>query len=328
MIKNSERVNIMMIVEKVMDLDINLANNLKKRADLALENYLFLDIETTGFSSIKNSIFLIGCLYFKEDQLYLIQWLCEKEADEYELLYRFAQFIKSFKCLVHYNGHSFDIPYIKRRMKLYNIAHNIDTLKSTDIYTELKSVDRYLGFSSLKLKNIEKRYGFIRIDQLDGRHLISLYKELIKAPSSEIVSQLLYHNEDDLIGLFYCLKGLDTVELFKTLRNNNLPNREIITTQNELWLSLTMTYHSTLEHDIEILPFKIKITPLDITVNIPICDLTLNHYYLDYKHYYYLPLEDCVVHKSVGQFVDKAYRQNATRENCYIKKRGTFINVI
>ena len=40
---------------------------------------------------------------------------------------------------------------------------------------------------------------------------------------------------------------------------------------------------------------------------------------------YYLPKEDMAVHKSVGCFVEPAYRQKATAANCYIKKDGRFL---
>lgn len=313
----------MTIIEKTVDLDYNPATRFKKKTDLA--DYLLMDIETTGFSSIKNSIFLIGCLYFKDDQFHLVQWLCEKEADEYELLYRFSQFIKPFKYLVHYNGTSFDIPFVSRRMKLYNIYHNIVNLQSMDVYAELKQFDRYLGFESLKLKDVEKKYGFNRNDKLTGRKLIHLYKEMLKNPSNEIASQLLGHNKDDLIGLLYCLKGLEDINLFKSIRSNTLKIQNVMVFQNEPWLILSLSCQSDVETVIDLSPFIIHITPAQIITKIPTCNFTLKHYYPDYKHYYYLPLENCVVHKSVGQFVDKAYRENATKENCYVEKRGIFI---
>ena len=39
----------------------------------------------------------------------------------------------------------------------------------------------------------------------------------------------------------------------------------------------------------------------------------------------YLPKGDMAVHKSVGCFVEPAYRQKATAANCYIKKDARFL---
>ena len=38
-------------------------------------------------------------------------------------------------------------------------------------------------------------------------------------------------------------------------------------------------------------------------------------------------MEDTAIHKSVASYVDKAHRERAKKENCYIKKTGKFIPV-
>ena len=58
---------------------------------------------------------------------------------------------------------------------------------------------------------------------------------------------------------------------------------------------------------------------------IPITSCELKHFYPNYKDYYYLPLEDTAMHKSVAQFVDKNYRTQAKAANCYARKCGEFV---
>lgn len=53
----------------------------------------------------------------------------------------------------------------------------------------------------------------------------------------------------------------------------------------------------------------------------------LKTFFKDYKDYYYLPAEDYAIHKSVGEFVDRSARKQATAHTAYIKKAGTFIPV-
>ena len=53
----------------------------------------------------------------------------------------------------------------------------------------------------------------------------------------------------------------------------------------------------------------------------------LKHFYQDWKDYYYLPAEDTAVHKSIGQFTDRAARQKATPATAYTKKAGSFLPV-
>ncbi|MDD6037929.1 MAG: hypothetical protein PUD20_03895 [bacterium] len=52
-------------------------------------------------------------------------------------------------------------------------------------------------------------------------------------------------------------------------------------------------------------------------LRIPMYQGMVRMYFSDYKNYYYLPLEDQAIHKSVAQYVDKEHRQKATPENCY-----------
>lgn len=51
----------------------------------------------------------------------------------------------------------------------------------------------------------------------------------------------------------------------------------------------------------------------------------LKYFYPDYKDYYYLPIEDTALHKSVAAYVDKDYRVQATAATCYCKKSGQFL---
>ncbi len=62
-----------------------------------------------------------------------------------------------------------------------------------------------------------------------------------------------------------------------------------------------------------------------VSVDIPLCDGEYYHFFDDYKNYYYLTKEDMAVHKSVGLYVDKQYRRQATARDCYIKKSGLFL---
>ena len=75
-----------------------------------LENTVFFDIETTGFSARSSHLYLIGLAYYTgENQFISIQFLAEQKEDEPALLYEFFNFIKDYKNIVHFNGNGFDI---------------------------------------------------------------------------------------------------------------------------------------------------------------------------------------------------------------------------
>ena len=62
-----------------------------------------------------------------------------------------------------------------------------------------------------------------------------------------------------------------------------------------------------------------------INLRIPLIEDELKYFYDNYKDYYYLPGEDQALHKSVAQFVNTKFREQATRQNCYTRKPGQFL---
>ena len=58
---------------KIENLEINYP--LEKLAPL--EQILFLDIETTGFTARTSYLYLIGCAYYKEGCWYTRQWFAQ-----------------------------------------------------------------------------------------------------------------------------------------------------------------------------------------------------------------------------------------------------------
>ena len=54
----------------------------------------------------------------------------------------------------------------------------------------------------------------------------------------------------------------------------------------------------------------------------------LKHFYKDYKNYYYIPEEGQAIHKSVAAYVDTSFKEKATKENCFTKKKGDFLPAV
>ena len=69
----------------------------------------------------------------------------------------------------------------------------------------------------------------------------------------------------------------------------------------------------------------ISIYKTSVTVSVPIIEDTLKMFYDNPTEYYYLPAEDVAIHKSVATYVDKSFREQAKRENCYCNVQGIFV---
>ena len=62
------------------------------------EEFLFFDIETTGFSPRNTSLYLIGAVCFLDEHWTFLQWFAETPSEECEILNAFLAFCRSFSC--------------------------------------------------------------------------------------------------------------------------------------------------------------------------------------------------------------------------------------
>ena len=77
--------------------------------NFSLNDIVFFDIETTGLSSSKHLIYLIGCLYLENNKWTLTQWLATCLEDEKEIINEFNNIISSKNTVLHFNGTTFDM---------------------------------------------------------------------------------------------------------------------------------------------------------------------------------------------------------------------------
>lgn len=328
-----------------------------------LNKILFFDIETTGLSSNMSYLYLIGCIYYKDNKPILLQWFSEGIEEEKELLKMFFAFLKNFNVLIHYNGSGFDIPYLLKKCKRYLLPYDFDHVTSIDIYKELTQYKKYLPLSSLKQRSVEEFLHITRIDPFTGGDLIEVYTkyvgtkryETLKSSSlhkeyeiitdsglpslsanksDALLSTLLLHNAEDLKGLLAISSMLSYVDLFR----GNI--KEISLDFTKSGLNIWFTLPSPLPRDIQLSKILINNEnptsdeAYEITCSVsgtkghcylPFYYGELKHFFPNYKEYYYLPVEDTAIHKSVAEYVDKDFRKKATKETCYIKKTGLFL---
>ena len=304
---------------------------------LPLEACAFFDIETTGFVADKSFLYLIGCCYYKDNSWQLIQWFCDTPQDEKEVLQSFVTFIKGFGVLLHFNGTTFDIPYITRKCKLFHIDFSFEDLKSIDIYKLVTPFKQVLQLGSCKQKAIEEFLGLHREDLYSGGELIEVYTNYVGAlqyekmsgakpaknipKSTELLNTLLLHNEEDLIGLTYISSFINLSLLFQgefTIHSIQYQDQTL-----EFYLDSTFSLPD-ISLNMKSSDYSLQRKDSRLLIQVQTLNDTLKFFFSNYKDYYYLPLEDTAIHKSLGDYVDKDYKQKAKANNCYIKKEGSF----
>lgn len=294
------------------------------------EDYLYFDIETTGFSPKSCFCYLIGAAYCREDTFYCRQWLAETPDDEGQIIQQFTAFLAGFKTVIHFNGESFDIPFLSERAKKYNISLDFSCFASIDLFKSAKTASKILKLENYKQKTVESFLDIERKDVFSGGELTAVYKEFLNDGDSSKLELLLLHNHDDIAGLVQIfpvrsyeeiLRGHYTFAGYELSDSRNYEGRLIkeLIISAKLHLPVPVAVMSVKEH------MAVRISKTWLKICIPVYEGVLKYFYPNYKDYYYLTNEDTAIHKSVAVYVDDKFRCKATRQNCYTKKDGAFI---
>lgn len=323
---------------------------------------MFFDIETTGLSPLSSFLYLIGCLYEENGTVILEQFFSEGIEDEPALLEAFGSLLSRHDVLVHFNGQTFDIPYIEKKCSKLGINGPLSCeYTSVDIFKAIRSYKRFLGLSSMSQKSLEVYLGLNREDIYDGGQLIEVYGKYIAVKrledvrsrmgksspdslpeSEELLRILLLHNYEDVLGMLEVIRML---ALPATLlgKYNILKASALLPSGEEADFSgicgaYTLRIAITPSFPDALLFFNqktvtcpggeiIHITKFsnDLILDIPISSSEMKFFYSDYRNYYYLPAEDNAIHKSIGDFLDKSLRCKCTPANCYTKSCGPFV---
>ena len=126
------------------------------------EQILIYDIDTTSFEAANGCIFLIGVMFYQNDELHFLQLFSESIDEEALIIGKFFDIAVNYDVLLSYKGESFDIPFIGKR--LYALKQNelykrftMLRSRSYDIAGEIMSVKASVGFSSTKLDYLRKK---------------------------------------------------------------------------------------------------------------------------------------------------------------------------
>ena len=299
---------------------------------------ILFDIETTGLSAKYATIYLIGAIEVKRDRLNFVQWFAEGPAEDQEVLEKFLSWLPDRACLITFNGKGFDIPFLCKKCKQYNLPCYLPQMPSIDLYGTFGPLKKYFDMSSRRLVAYEQLIGLNREDVFNGGELVNVYKEYVgkskfnKEAAEELKTMLLLHNEEDIKDMVPVMGLLNYIDLI----NGNFKNYEITEELNSngtkcVVINLELFSSFPIAHTayVATLPgfdtIEVITEEQGAKIKIPITNGTFKHFFDDYRNYYYLPEEDTAVHKSIAASVDSTHREQATKATAYAKASGDFL---
>lgn len=313
-----------------------------------LNEIAFFDIETTGLSPKVSSLYLIGMMYFDdtENSWTLIQWFADDYKSEADIINSFFSLLSKYKYLYHFNGRTFDIPYIRNKCQKHNIKISDDIEKilseSIDILASVRPIKKLLSIEKANQTSLERWLGIIRDDTYDGGQLISVYSEYmqkkIMSPEESVKLEeiLLLHNHDDIAQM---LNVCSIMSYYDFLTSDNRINVTSVLIDEDAMLNISFDVNITFPKKLtikKVFPESKSGLLSDIyatlllngncaTLSVPVLEGTLMYFMKDYKDYYYMPSRDIIIHKSVISNEEKKLCRKATAATCHIKKEGLFI---
>ena len=102
-----------------------------------LSDIVFFDIETTGLSHKTAFLYLVGAAFMESGRFVLCQYLAEDLSEEEAVLKAFSERIEGKKRLIHFNGSTFDLPFLQARCRKYGLECAASAMEQTDLYRRI-----------------------------------------------------------------------------------------------------------------------------------------------------------------------------------------------
>lgn len=180
---------------------------------LPLESLLFLDTETSGLAGGTGTfVFLLGLARFDGHALVVRQYFATQFAAETAMLRALADALAGTRCMVSFNGKSFDVPLLKTRYALQGLGEPFGQTPHCDL---LHASRRLLedGWPDCRLRTTESRaLGFDREDDLPGAQVPAAWQRWLTHGDAREVPRILQHNREDLVSLAAIVGLLNSCE--------------------------------------------------------------------------------------------------------------------
>ena len=205
-----------LLIEKEVDRYVSgealrsAAGRLLESDGSGLPSFIFLDIETTGFSS--TPLFLAGVLSVREEGVRVTQLLARDYSEEGAIIALLDDLLSGLTFCITFNGKAFDVPYIRERAKYHKIV-----LKAAPRQFDLLHPARRMWKHSLpncRLVTLEWHIlGRRRVGDVPGWEVPCIYHDYVHTKDARKLRDVLRHNLIDVVSmaeLFVSLAGAAT----------------------------------------------------------------------------------------------------------------------
>lgn len=172
-------------------------------ANLMLEQFVFIDTETTGLAGGTGTYtFMIGAGRFEGGEFRLAQFFLRDPAEELAQLSAFEQFIAPCEAIVSFNGKAFDMPLLNNRFIIngwpppLKDAGHLDLLHLARRLWRARLPSRTLGDLEVKILGAKRSQ-----QDVPGWMIADLYFDYLHTGDARPLKGVFYHNEIDVVSM-------------------------------------------------------------------------------------------------------------------------------
>ncbi|RJQ15833.1 hypothetical protein C4573_06805 [Candidatus Woesearchaeota archaeon] len=166
-------------------------------------HHLLLDIETSGSSSREGMISMIGLGYAVGDTMIVHIQHARTPFEEEDLLKTYDALARSgqFTHVVTFNGRSFDIPFINKRLLAHFINPNY-ALEHLDLYPLFRQYAKQHQYPNARLQTFEKGVlGASRHKDLPSKDVPEVLTNVMFGVGDHRLQKVVLHNQYDIVTL-------------------------------------------------------------------------------------------------------------------------------
>ncbi|MGZ7160833.1 MAG: ribonuclease H-like domain-containing protein, partial [Methanobacterium sp.] len=159
-------------------------------------DFIFLDIETLGL--FNSPIILLGIAKVSENNINVKQYLSRSLSEEKAVLDAFISNVDPDSAFVTFNGQTFDLPFIRNRMRYFNLKKDVDHTHFDVLHYSRREWSEEL--MNCQLQTLEKHlFNIVREDDVPSGLVPEFYQEYIKTGNVGPIIPIIKHNEQDII---------------------------------------------------------------------------------------------------------------------------------
>ena len=289
------------------------------------KSIMMFDIETTGLSPDRSFIYLIGMNIKTNEGWNIVLLFNDDGKSEPDIITAFQEELAKHEILIEFNGDTFDINFVKRRMSFIyqklglSIPDNFSKVTTVDLLKLVRPYKTALGLPNIKQKTIERYLGINREDMYNGGQLIDVYLSYLMDKDPYSKKLVLQHNRDDMEGMLHLTQLFNIDVITKGIFDIEGVSTEL--KNKTLYLLIKINLHYPLPRSIFASSNGVSIEGEDqiAIIKSPILEDTLRYFYAVSKDSYeekqglFISQLSCNIDKA------PAYKYNYKDKSSYIE---------